>query len=146
MAVTAFWYGNGIKAAFNKEIDFNEATKIKIMLVTSSYTPAQTHDYKDDITNEITGTGYTAGGAELANCTVTYTSGTGVIKFDADDITWSTATITFRRAIVYYDTGTANTSPLITYIDFGEDVGAVANDFTIQFNAGGINTITATIA
>ena len=37
---------------------------IKVMLVTSAYTPDQdAHDFKDDITNEISGTGYTAGGA-----------------------------------------------------------------------------------
>jgi len=141
MAVTAYWYAKGFISAFNKEIDFNEATKIKVMLTTSSYTPNQdTHDYKDDVTNEVSGTGYTAGGAELANGAVTNTL--NVVKLDGDDVTWSSSTITARRAVMYYNTGTASTSPLLLWIDFGQDEVSSNGNFTIQWNAGGIATIT----
>jgi hypothetical protein len=63
---------------------------IKVMLVTSSYTPNQdTHDFKDDVTNEVAGAGYAAGGATLANETVTAdnTDNEGVV--DADDVSWA---------------------------------------------------------
>jgi hypothetical protein len=142
MAVTAFLYGSAIPKAFNKEIDLDTDT-IKVALCTSTYTPAQdTHDYFNDITNEVTGTGYTAGGATLASKTVTYTAGTNVFKFDAADTAWTTSTITARYAIVYGSTGTASTSPLICYIDFGENITSTEGTFTIQWDAGGIFTVT----
>jgi hypothetical protein len=56
------------------DIDLNTDT-FKILLVTSSYTPNQaTHDFRDDVTNEVTGTGYTAGGATLASVTAATTA------------------------------------------------------------------------
>lgn len=74
MASGAFkWYGNGLKAILNKEIDFN-SDAIKLMLASSSYTPSQAHDYKDDVTNEVTGTNWAAGGVTLANCTIAFTA------------------------------------------------------------------------
>jgi alpha-D-ribose 1-methylphosphonate 5-phosphate C-P lyase len=107
MAATMKWYGKALLKALNKEVDFDTDT-IKVALCTSSYTPNQdTHDYFDDITNELsTGNGYTAGGATLANKTIGYTDGTNVIKLDADDVTWANSTITARYAIVYVATGT----------------------------------------
>lgn len=120
------------------EIDL-DADTIKVMLVTATYTPNQdTHEHKDDITNEVTGTGYTAGGATLANKTVTADNTDNEGVFDADDVTWASSTITARGAVLYKDTGTASTSPVICYIDFGSDQSSSAGDFTIQWNAEGI--------
>ena len=132
------FYNNGKKNLLNGTIDLDTNT-IKIMLVTSSYTPnADSHDFKDDITNEVSGTGYTAGGATLAGCAVTADTTNDRGKFDANDVVWSTATITARGAVIYKDTGTASTSPIIGYIDFTTDKTATAGDFTIQFNADGV--------
>lgn len=143
MAVTAKYYGNFFKALANKEIDFNSDT-IKCMLTTSSYTPDQdTHDYKDDVTNEVSGTGYTATGATIANCTITYTGATNTLKLDGDDVSWATSTITARYAVIYDATpGSDATRPLICYIDFGADVSTTAGTFTITFDAAGIATVT----
>lgn len=143
MAVTAFWYGSANLNAWDKKIDFN-SDAIKCALTTSSYTPAQdTHDFFNDVTNEVSGTGYTAGGATLANCTVGYTAGTNVLKFDADDAVWTTSTITARYAVVYDSTpGTAATNPLILYVDFGADVISTAGTFTIAWDSAGLATIT----
>lgn len=142
MAISGKMFGNAPLKAFNKEIDWNTDT-IKVALFTSSLTINQdTQDYFDDLTNEVSGTGYSAGGATLANCTATYTGGTNVTKLDADDVTWSSATVTCRYAVIYLSTGVASTSPLIGYIDFGQDVGSVAGDFTIQWHTDGIFTFT----
>jgi hypothetical protein len=101
MAVTAKLYGKFFTSAFNKEIDLDTDT-IKIMLCTSSYTPDQdTHQYKSSVTNEVTGTGYTATGATLASFTVAYDTSTNVIKLDATDPSWTTSTITARYAVIY---------------------------------------------
>lgn len=121
MAVTNKWYGNAFKAAFNKEIDFNSDT-IKVMLCSSSYTPNQdTHDYKDDVTNEVAGGGYPAGGATLSSPTVTYDSGTNRLILDGADVTFTSAPQS-RFAVVYDSTpGSDATRPLLCVVDFGQD-------------------------
>jgi hypothetical protein len=141
MAVTAFLYGSFPAKLANKEIDWDSDT-IKVALTTSSYTPNQdTHDYFDDITNQVSGAGYTSGGATLASKTVTYTSGTNTQAFDAADVTWTSSTVTARYAVIYDSTGVSSTSALIGYVDFGADVTSSGGDFTIQWNASGIFTI-----
>ena len=104
-------------------------------------------DFYDDLTagtNEVTGTGYTAGGSTAA--TPGWTGPTaGVLTFDASDpATWAQNAAGFangRRAILYYDTGTASTSTLVGFSDdFGADLGNVASDFSVAFAASGIYT------
>lgn len=119
-------------------IDLDTDT-VKVALVTSTYTPNQdTHDFFDDVTNEVTGTGYTAGGATLASKTVTVDTTDNEGVFDAADVTWSTSTITARGAVIYKSTGTASTSALICYLDFTTDQSSSAGDFTVAWNAEGI--------
>jgi hypothetical protein len=126
-------------------VDFDTDT-IKVSLHTSTYTPdTDAHDFFNDITNEVVGTGYTAGGATIANPSITYTGGSNTLKLDGDDVSWTTSTITARYAVVYDSTpGTAATNPLICYIDFGADVVSTAGTFTIAWHADGI--VTQTVA
>lgn len=75
MAVSGSFYRGVFAKAFNMEIDFNSDT-IKVMLCTSSYTPdLDAHVYKSSVTNEVSGTGYTATGATLTSATVADSSG-----------------------------------------------------------------------
>lgn len=130
------------KNIMNGSIDLDTDT-IKVALVTSTYTPNQdTHEDFADVTNEVSGTGYTAGGAALANKTVTQDNTDNEGVFDADDVTWSTSTITARAAVVYKDTGTPSTSWLVCYIDFGSDKISTAGNFIIAWNAEGIVNLT----
>jgi hypothetical protein len=122
------------------------AGTLKLAIVTSAYTVDQgAHDFFNDITNEVSGTGYTAGGNACASPTWTGPDGSGTLTFDASDpATWGQNASGFsngRRAILYYDTGTAATSRLVGYSnDFGADAGNVAGDFSVTFNASGIYT------
>lgn len=142
-AVTALWYGNAFISAFNKLMDIDSDT-IKCMLTTSTYTPDQdAHDFKNDVTNEVSGTGYTATGTTLTTPVQAYTGATNVWNFDADDALWTTSTITARIAVVYDSTpGTDATRPLISYVDFGGDQTTNAADFKIVWAAGGIVKVT----
>lgn len=143
MAVTAKMYGNALLKALNKEVNYITDT-IKVMLCTSAYTPNQdAHIYKSSITGEVTGTGYTAGGATLTNKTMTYNGATNTIKLDADDVVWVSSTITARYAVIYDDTGTDSTSTLLGYIDFGEDKISSAGDFKITWDTAGIFAVVA---
>lgn len=144
MAVSAKLYANFHKSIANKEIELDNDT-IKVMLCTSAYTPNQgTHQYKSSVTGEVTGTGYTAGGATLAFTSSTAVSLTGnVFKFDADDVSWPSSTITARYAVIYDSTpGSDASRPLIGYIDFGADVSTTSGTFQIVWNSSGIFTQT----
>ena len=136
-------YGLFPKSVWNKEVDMDSDT-IKVMLCTSTYTPNQdTHQYKSSVTNEVTGTGYTAGGLTLTGTVVAYTAGTNTLNFDAADAVWTTSTITARYAVVYDSTpGTDATRPLICYVDFGADVVSSGGSFTIAWDVAGIVSVT----
>ena len=129
---------NALKNDLALDLDDTTADRFKVMLVTSSYTPNfGTHDFKSDVTNEVSGTGYDAGGKSLTSVTLTQSGGT--ITFDAADLTWASSTITARGAVVYDDSLTND--PLICYIDFGADKSSSAGDFVLSFNAFGICSI-----
>ncbi len=123
----------------NGAIDLDTDT-IHVALVTSSYTPDQdTHDYFNDVTNEVSGTGYTAGGSALASKAVTADNTDNEGVFDANDVAWTTSTITARGAVLYKKRGGASSADeLIAYIDFGSDKISTAGTFTIAWNAEGI--------
>jgi hypothetical protein len=134
-------YNSAKQKLINGGIDLDTDT-IKVALVTSSYSPnIDTHDFFDDVTNEVTGTGYTAGGATLASVTLTVDTTNDRAVFDAADTTWGTSTITARGAVIYKSTGTASTSPLIAYIDFTTDQTSSAGNFIIQWSSSGILTL-----
>src|SRR5688572_14265661 len=109
MATVAY---NGYKQGLHDaSINWGSAT-LKVALVTSTYTPdIDTHVFFDDITNEVVGTGYTAGGATLASKTTTQNNTDNTGDADAANVTWATSTITARGAILYKDTGDPATSP-----------------------------------
>lgn len=173
---------------------------IKVSLHTSTYTPADTHKFFSDVTNEVTGTGYTAGGETLTTKTLTFTddasetawaastaysvgdlvrpttanghiyicvvagtsggseptwptvanqtvadntvtwaeTGRAKIVIDADNVQWASSTITARYAVIYKDTGTATTSPLIALVDFETDKSSDNGNFDLTFDSRGI--------
>lgn len=133
-----------MKSAFNKEIDFDTDT-VKVMLCSATYSPNQdTHQYKNSVTNEVSGTGYTAGGATLSGKTVTYNAATNTFMMDATtDPSWATATVSgIRYAVFYIDTGSAATSPLLSYMDFETDQSVTAQLLTLVLPASGILQLT----
>jgi hypothetical protein len=136
-------YGQFLLKALNKEVDFDSDT-VKVMLVGSSYTPNQdTHVYKSDVTGEVTGTGYTAGGATLASKTITYDAANNVIVLDAADTTWANSTITARYAVIYDDAGASDAAKvLLGYVDFGADQSSTNGNFALTWDATGIFRIT----
>lgn len=137
-------YGSFIAKTMNKEIDLDTDT-IKVALLTSAYTPNQdVHDYFDDVVaNEVTGTGYTAGGATLSGKSVSYDAPTNTITFDADDVVLASSTITARYAVVYDASPATNaTRPLIGYVDFTSDQSSTNGNFTITWDATGIVKVT----
>jgi len=125
-------------------IDFDTDT-INCMLVTSAYTPNKaTHDYRDDLgATEVSGSGYSAGGAALAAKSVALS--TAVVTFDAGDVTWSQDAGGFadaKYAVLYKSTASTATDGLIAYADIGSSKGNVSGDLTLEMSASGIFTAT----
>ena len=115
------------------DFDFSSGTAqvFKIALFTSSATlGATTTAYAT--TNEVVGTGYTAGGNTLTISANPASSGTTAF-LDFADTTWSAATITARGALIYLSNG--GTNPAVAVLDFGSDKTSTAGDFTIVFPA-----------
>ena len=130
MAITQAMCTSFKKALLDGEMDFSSDTSqaFKIALYTSSASlDASTTAYS--ATNEVSGTGYTAGGNTLTVVAPT-TSGTTAF-LDFNNTTWSTATITARGAVIYLANGSTN--PAVAVLDFGGDKTSTAGDFTIQF-------------
>ena len=101
----------------------------KIALYTSSASlGAATTAYST--TNEISGTGYAAGGNTLTRVDPSSSGTTGFTDFA--NTTWSSATITARGALIYNDT---DSDKAVAVLDFGADKTSTAGDFTIQFPA-----------
>ena len=99
----------------------------KLALYTSSATlGATTTAYVT--TGQVSGTNYTAGGANLTSVTPT-TSGTTAVC-DFADLTFGTATITSRGALLY---NSSKSNKAVAAIDFGGDKTSTAGDFTIVF-------------
>lgn len=103
----------------------------KLALYTSAATlNANTTAYSS--TNEVIGTGYTAGGNTLTINVNPTTGGSGNIAYlSFADSVWSSATITARGALVYLANG--GTNPAVCVLDFGSDKSTTGGTFTVQF-------------
>lgn len=120
---------------------------IYILLVNSTYTALsdatkKTHDFIDDVQpNQITGTGYTAGGVLLTGAVIA-SDGADGYKLNFTTPTWATATITATGAVLYKRVGadltTPTDDPIIGYWDFGASISSTAGTFTATVPAGGV--------
>lgn len=110
---------------------------IKVALLADTYTFNPDHNYFTTISShEISGTNYTAGGTTLSNFSVTQDNTEDWGRFDADDATWNTSTITARYAVAYDNTLT--TKDLIFCIDFQQNKVTVGGTFSIVWNSVGL--------
>lgn len=117
--------------ALTGAIDFDTDT-IKAVLVSSAYTANKdTHLKRSDVTNEVTGTGYTSGGAA---CSVTVTKNTtaDTVTITLGQLSWPSSTIT-ARGCVYYKSrgGSSSADELIAFNDFGANVSTTASTFIV---------------
>jgi hypothetical protein len=134
MAITSALCTSFKKELLERKHDFNTTSghTFKIALYTSSATlGASTTAYTTS--NEVVGTGYTAGGVALTNIDPTSSGTTAFIDFA--DATWASATITAAGALIYNTTtdGGSATTNAVAVISFGGDKTSTNGDFVIQF-------------
>tara|TARA_R100001594_G_scaffold77806_1_gene112353 strand:- start:168 stop:599 length:432 start_codon:yes stop_codon:yes gene_type:complete len=91
---------------------------------------------------EITGTGYTAGGKNLTSVTPVLDSSTAVCDFG--DISWTSSTFTANACLIYRSSGTGD--PAVCSVAFGGDKSVSSGTFTIQFPAAAATTAIVRIA
>tara|TARA_Y100001938_G_scaffold20799_1_gene26481 strand:+ start:152 stop:598 length:447 start_codon:yes stop_codon:yes gene_type:complete len=144
--------GNFMCTSFKQELltgshDFtngNDQFKIALYDNNASFTAATT---AYTTSNEVSASGsYSAGGGTLTNVTPT-TSGTTAFT-DFADITFTSATITARGALIYntQTAGGSGTTDTVVVLDFGSDKTSTAGDFQIAFPAAGASTAIIRIA
>ena len=115
----------------------------KLALFTSSATlGAGTTAYAATGMNEMSGTGYTAGGKALTSVTPTLDSSTACCDFD--DVSWTSATFTANACLIYNDS--ASGDPAVCAVAFGGDKAVSSGTFTIQFPAKAATTAIVRIA
>ena len=142
----AYTYEKLSKVLWSGGLDWT-TDDVKVALVGSGYTPDMFADEFWDTpeADEISGTGYTAGGQSIAGAVIT-DNDDGTVVIDCDDPVWTTTTLSgIRFAVFYKDTGTPSTSPLLLYVDFETDLSTSGIDFSIAIPASGVvNSYTST--
>ncbi len=143
MAITASgFYGLTIEKMFiDTAAQSMEAETHKGLLVDDTYTHDYTvHDFRNDLTNEVTGTGYTLGGNTITLTEITLATGT--LTWDFADPSWTTSTITNAMAhISYFNVGSTATDQLLLLLDFVTAVSTTAGTLTVQIAAAGAMTL-----
>ena len=147
MTVTAYWYNTGVKHFVNGDIDWDAAgTAIKCSLMGTAYTPNQDSDeYWSTLTaNEVpNGSGYASRGSVIGPGTVSVDTASRETRLKSTvNPAWASASFTARYAVIWKDTGTDATSPVIAYVDFGAAETVSSGTFTVTWDATGIAKIT----
>ena len=124
-------YNSAIDDMARGAIDYDTDT-FKAMLVTSTYTPNKDTDLKRSaVTNEVVGTGYTAGGVASV-CTVTKDTANDKVTLSFAAVSWASSTITARALVIYKSRGGASSADeLVAYNDFGSDVSSSGGTFSV---------------
>lgn len=144
MAITASGvFGLSLEKALTDTLGKSwESETNKIALISDSATPNfDTHDFWADLeANEVTGTNWAAGGVALTTTEITLSS--GVLTFDAADVSVASTTITSAMAsVLKTDVGSSATDQLIMLHDFVTAVSTVNGTFAIAWNASGLMTL-----
>lgn len=148
MPITVSMFGVGLLQMLDSPIDIEAGTH-KLSLHTSSYSPDRdTHDFVNDVTNELaTADGYTAGGVTLTTYATTYDSASDQVRFDHDNPSWTFtgSGVSWRYAVDYIDTaGASSTDPVFLLYDWGSTVSPGPGVYTLTVDAAGIAYIDTT--
>ena len=140
--MASFNFTNLARSLAKADVDFDVHT-FKVMLVSSVPTTTDTTGNQDvwafrsAVTNEITGTGYTAGGIAQAFTldALTLVAGKQTITWTNIVNGWTGATFSAAGAIIYRDTGSSATDILLHFVDFLGTVTCTAGTFSITYSA-----------
>ena len=133
MAITS-----GISISFRSQILLGEHDLDTDSLKLALYTNAASLSDGTTVyttSNEVVGTGYSAGGVVLTGIDVTTDSSVAVVSIT--DAVVTASTITARGALIY---NSSQANKAVAVFDFGADKSSTDGDFTIQFPAAAAAT------
>ncbi len=128
----SFIFNSAIRDEATGAIDY-DTDNFKVMLLTAAAEPSKDAWAKrSDVTNEVVGTGYTAGGAAVVVAVGAVDTANDRVDISLGGATWANATITARYAVYYKARGGADTADeLVAVNDFGADVASTAAAFAL---------------
>lgn len=146
MAVTASgMYGLTLEKMMNATAlptnGLESETAVKVLMCTDTEAPNfDTHNFRDDIAAEVSGTGYSTGGVVITSTELTLSS--GVLTYDSADPSWAASTIANAMAAVGYFVrgGASSADELVWLSDFVSAASSSSGLFTVQWSASGIFT------
>lgn len=125
--------------AIDLDLDTHKVALFNNSLTTPNFTTDTAYGVAPYNANEVSGTGYTSGGATLTG--TTFTGSAGVATFDATDASWTSSTITAAKgALIYADVLAGNNA--IVLVNLGADYSTSAGTLAITWSASGIFTLT----
>lgn len=130
-------FTSSLRAALVGNINYASDT-FYAMLVTSAYTPNKdTHDFRNDVTNEITGTGYTAGGKAITAVVQAVDATNDDVEITFGPVEWTSLTASGVRQIVVYKRrgGASSADELIYCQDFDTDASVISGTLTVEATA-----------
>lgn len=139
--MASFIYNSFVDDLVRGAIDLDTDTFYAMLINSAGVSAANkdTHTKRSDVTGEVTGTGYSSGGAAT---TVTVTKDTANDREDIgfSDVSWSiTGSLTARGHVIYKRRGGAATADeLVAIVDYGADVTCTNGTFTARTNSPGI--------
>ncbi len=128
----SFIFNSALRDEATGAIDY-DTDNFKVMLLTAAAEPSKDAWAKrSDVTNEVVGTGYTAGGAAVVVAVGAVDTANDRVDISLGGATWANATITARYAVYYKARGGADTADeLVAVNDFGADVASTAAAFAL---------------
>lgn len=128
----SFIFNSAVRDEAVGNIDYDTDT-FGVMLLTNAATPNKdTWTKRSDVTNEVVGTGYTAGGATVAVTVGAVDTANDRVDISLGGNTWASASITARYAVYFKKRGGAATADeLVAVNDFGADVTSTAAAFAL---------------
>lgn len=132
-------YNRALELWARGAIDF-DTDVFRVMLTTSAYAEDKdAHDFRNDVTNEVSGAGYAAGG-NVATITVALDVANDRLNITLGGTTWPASTIAARKAVYYKSRGGAlSADELVAVIDFGSDVATTATTLVLNASTLRIN-------
>ncbi|MDE2100501.1 MAG: hypothetical protein KGL39_24870 [Patescibacteria group bacterium] len=121
------FYDNAKKDLWNGTINL-ASDPLHIALIGSGYVPNQDTDqfWSTVQPYEVSGAGYAAGGQPMSGQTVTIDTTNHRAVFKADNVVWPNTAVKPVGAVIYKDTGTPSTSPILFYIELPQSIPSVS--------------------
>lgn len=132
MASTGFVFNSALRDEARGDINYLTDT-FKVMLLSASATPNKdSWTRRSDVTNEISGTGYLAGGVACAVSVGSVDTNNDRVDVTLGAVEWLSSTLTARYAVYYKSRGGASTADeLVALVDFGQDVSTINDTFSM---------------